>query len=281
MEWSLPILSDSNLQVSLDVGERLFVVGPNGSGKSAFLQFLVSHTPPGTVRRISAHRQTWLESGSVNFTPHSRRQFEQNVHSWDRSHESRWKEIAPSERQNAAIFDLIAKENARAREIARLVEFGGEGEARLAASKKASPFRQVNELLGLGNLEVALENSNDEEILAQHGTDGDKYSIAQMSDGERNAAIISATALTVDPGTLLLIDEPERHLHRSIIEPFLSALFEQRSDCMFVVSTHEVALPVANQMRTCSFSGVAGGLELTSHLGMPSCLPEAMVCLMT
>ena len=49
--------------------------------------------------------------------------------------------------------------------------------------------------------------------------------MAQMSDGERAAAIIAATVLVADPGTLFLIDEPERHLHRSIIEPFLSALF--------------------------------------------------------
>ena len=55
-----------------------------------------------------------------------------------------------------------------------------------------------------------------------------------------------AVVLTVEPGTVLLIDEPERHLHRSIIEPFLSALLECRDDCAFVVSTHEIALPVAN-----------------------------------
>ena len=70
--------------------------------------------------------------------------------------------------------------------------------------------------------------------------------MAQMSDGERNAAIIAATVLTVESGTVLLIDEPERHLHRAIIEPFLSALFARRADCAFVVSTHEIALPVAN-----------------------------------
>ena len=72
------------------------------------------------------------------------------------------------------------------------------------------------------------------------------YSIAQMSDGERNAAIIGATVLTVEPGTVLLIDEPERHLHRSIIVPFLAAVFANRQDCTFVISTHELALPASN-----------------------------------
>ena len=93
---------------------------------------------------------------------------------------------------------------------------------------------------------VSLENVEGEEIRAKHGSDGATFSMAQMSDGERNAAIIAATVLTVEPGTVLLIDEPERHLHRAIIEPFLSALFARRTDCAFVVSTHEIALPVAN-----------------------------------
>ena len=64
--------------------------------------------------------------------------------------------------------------------------------------------------------------------------------------GERNAAIIGATVLTVEAGTVLLIDEPERHLHRSIIVPFLAAVFAKREDCAFVISTHELALPAAN-----------------------------------
>ena len=82
-----------------------------------------------------------------------------------------------------------------------------------------------------------------------------------MSDGERNAAIIAAHVITAEPGTVLLIDEPERHLHRSIIQPFLSALFAlRREDCAFIIATHEIALPVANpdaqvlMLRSCQWS---------------------------
>ena len=59
--------------------------------------------------------------------------------------------------------------------------------------------------------------------------------------------IIAAHVITADPGIVFLIDEPERHLHRSIIQPFLSALFNLRKDdCAFVIATHEIALPVEN-----------------------------------
>ena len=75
------------------------------------------------------------------------------------------------------------------------------------------------------------------------------------------AVLMAANVLTVEPGTILLIDEPERHLHRSIIEPFLSALFAKRQDCAFVISTHEIALPIANPaasvliLRSCAWNG--------------------------
>ena len=110
-------------------------------------------------------------------------------------------------------------------------------------------------------LAVTIDNSDDKEILARHRDGKAPFSIAQMSDGERNAAIIAATVLTVDSGTVLLIDEPERHLHRSIIEPFLSALFARRMDCPFIISTHEIALPIADpkarvlMVRSCKWKG--------------------------
>ena len=67
--------------------------------------------------------------------------------------------------------------------------------------------------------------------------------------------------LTVSAGTLLLIDEPERHLHRSIVSPLLSLLLKERPDCAFVVSTHEPLLPVDNPgskvllTRACVYDG--------------------------
>ena len=144
------------------------------------------------------------------------------------------------------MFDLVADENKRARSIAHHIDDRNPKDARRVSSESASPFAQINELLTLGTLTVSLENSKGEEILAQHGNGGGSFSIEKMSDGERSAAIMAANVVTAKPATVFLIDEPERHLHRAIIEPFLSALFNQRKDCSFVVSTHEIALPVAN-----------------------------------
>ena len=46
--------------------------------------------------------------------------------------------------------------------------------------------------------------------------------MAQMSDGERSAVLLAAEVLTAQSGSLLLIDEPERHLHRSTSARYLA-----------------------------------------------------------
>ncbi len=48
-----------------------------------------------------------------------------------------------------------------------------------------------------------------------------------------------------------MVDEPERHLHRSIVSPLLSTLLTQRGDCAFVVSTHDISLPIDQKKASC------------------------------
>lgn len=115
-------------------------------------------------------------------------------------------------------------------------------------------------MLRLANLDITVSVEANDEIMATRN-DSKPYSIAKLSDGERNAILIAANVLTVSPATLLLIDEPERHLHRSIVSPLLSLLLKERPDCAFVVSTHEPLLPVDNPgskvllTRACVYEG--------------------------
>lgn len=261
MELAIPRTSGGTLTISIEVGQQLYVVGANGTGKSALVQHWVTSIGSPHAKRIAAHRQTWFESGNLDFTARSRRDFEGSVKDWDKRVEARWMERSPAQRQSAVLFDLVAKDNTRYRTIGQYIDNNSPDEATAFASKSESLFKQLNDLLRLGTLTVSLRNSNDEEIQAQHTKNGLSFSIAQMSDGERSAAIMAANVLTVEPGTILLIDEPERHLHRSIIEPFLSALFAKRQDCAFMISTHEIALPIANPaanvviLRSCLWNG--------------------------
>lgn len=261
MELSIPRLSDNPLYIPVEAGEQIFIVGANGSGKSALIQHFVTSPGISQFRRIAAHRQTWFHSGNLDYTARRRKEFETNSRSWDSQIDARWIDHGPEEKQSAVLYDLVSKDNTRYRIIGQHIDEKNLDEAVEFATMSAPLFKQLNDLLELGTLTVSLKNSNDEEILAQHRDSHLSFSIAQMSDGERAAVIMAANVLTVEPGTILLIDEPERHLHRSIIEPFLSALFAQREDCAIVISTHEIALPMTNPnarillLRSCSWQG--------------------------
>ena len=258
---NIPIIDSDSLDIPIEVGNRLFVLGPNGSGKSALIQHAVTSLGAQNVRRISAHRQTWMESGAISVTPLSRRRFGESHNRQERNPEYRWRERDSVAQLSAVMFDLVAKDNDQARRIAEKAHAKDYTGMKRIINREPGVFSQINELLDLASLGVRIENSEGENLLARrNGADG-RYDIAQMSDGERNAVILAANVLTVKPGTVLLIDEPERHLHRSIIEPLLSALFAQREDCMFIVSTHEVALPMADPeasvlvVRSCRWAG--------------------------
>ncbi|MGI8500268.1 MAG: AAA family ATPase [Hassallia sp.] len=184
---------------------------------------------------------------------------EANIRGGDTSLESRWKDDYAQYRTSIAIYDLIDAENVRARSIADAVD-DNNIELAKTLSKKDAPIKLINELLRLSNIPIEISVSESDQVVASK-SGSTPYSIAELSDGERNALLIAANVLTVKNGTLVLIDEPERHLHRSIISPLLTLLFSRRHDCAFIVSTHDVMLPLDNPgartllIRGCTYAG--------------------------
>ena len=276
-------ISDEAINLKLEPGKLLFIVGPNGSGKSALIhQFVRTYSNDKRVRWIAAHRQTWLESGATNLTTRSRQEYEESRSSYASRQDARWRDIHPTQHLSAVLYDLGAKENAGNRSIVRLMRKEAISEARAMLAETPSPFDLINQLLGRGCLNVDLEYLEDGSIVAKR-EEGATYDIAQMSDGERSAMIIAAQVITAEPGSVFLIDEPERHLHRSIIVPLLSALFAlRREDCAFVISTHEVALPVANSdapvvmLQSCEWHGAECERWDAELLRSRSLLPEEL-----
>ena len=285
MDWIIPTTGGQDATVTLSTGEPLFIVGPNGSGKSALLQHFISSHQDAGFERIAAYRQTSLDSGSLDLTPARRRDLDATIANYSRQPESLWRDgshyYGRGIDHSKILFDLVAKETQRALTITRRLDEGKLKRARKLSRKSKSVIGELNELLRLGTLEVVISISEDQtEILASKEDIIEPYSISQMSDGERNAVLMAAQVLTADARTILLIDEPERHLHRSIIEPFLAALFEQRNDCKFIVATHETSLPVTfsnSQVivtRSCHWSNNAPSAWEIDVLEKDSDLPE-------
>jgi len=267
--WQIPPLEGNGDPIEIELGDgvAVFVVGANGSGKSALITHLSKATSALNVVRIAAHRQSWLQSSSVDLTPKSRKDIQQRIKNIDRQDDSRWKDDFAQPRSQVALFDLANAQNRVSREVLEMLKADAVEDAKTAA-KLPSPLEAMNDILAVSSLSVQLSINQDGDFLTSH--DGvTNFSITLLSDGERNAVMLAAQVLTAEPDTLFLIDEPERHLHRAIIEPMLSALFEKRKDCCFVVATHEPELPNSNSeakvviVRGCSWNGsVASGWDV-------------------
>lgn len=238
-----PTSTPTSQPISLDKGDFIFVLGANGTGKSSLmLRFFTPNRQ--RARRIVSHRQNWFEEGGLNMTARDRTNTGNQIQNQDGHPQSRWKDSYAGQRANIAIYDLIDAENVRARKIADAADKRNMTEVTRLASEM-SPMNKINRLLRLSNLSIELSIEEGQKLYASRNG-GKKYDVAELSDGERNALLIASNVLTAPEGTLFLIDEPERHLHRSIVSPLLSLLFKERTDCAFVVSTHDVMLAIDN-----------------------------------
>ena len=246
-------------EFQLAPGEILYILGANGTGKSALVHRMNSDHRTKS-RWIPPHRRTWLQSGGSNLTAAQKEQQETNLQNLATQPTARWMDHNPEVRVNMAIFDLIQMQSQSNQKIVDAFRAGDEELGRKLIKQNKDPLVTLSNLLINASLPFEFSVDRNATILAtKFGTE--PYSAAEMSDGERNALLLTAEVLTVQPGTLILIDEPELHLHRSIVSPLLNGLFSMRQDCMFVISTHELALPLDNPasktllVRSCTYQG--------------------------
>jgi len=242
VNFSIPT-SSGPVQVSLPTGKPLIIVGQNGTGKSALVHYIngqCRYSAAGKIVYLPGSRPSYFDSDSLSMTPNSRSQFETNRAGWDASPDTRIRPISGTSRNERAIYDLQSAEVQYRVEAAKEIEIEGAGSAAIARlQSKSSPLDRVNRLLEQANLPVRMV-VEDAEIRSVR--DGTIYSISKMSDGERTALIFIAEVIAAKPDSIFLIDEPELHLHRSIVVPLLAALVSERPDCTTIVSTHELAL---------------------------------------
>ncbi len=257
-KFAIQTSNNGTINIPMTEGKALFVLGANGVGKSTLMHKLFEQNFNHT-KRILAHRQTWFHSNAMDMTASSKKQTETNMKNNDHQVYSRWKDDYSGARSSISIFDLINSENVRARNIAGAVDKDDMTFAKKLSNAQA-PLQAINELLAISNIPVVITLGKDEQLFASKNG-SEPYSIAELSDGERNALLICSDVLTTDPNHLIILDEPERHLHRSIISPLLSSLFQKRKDCVFVISTHDVFLPIDHSeasvllLRSCQWSG--------------------------
>lgn len=77
-----------------------------------------------------------------------------------------------------------------------------------------------------------------DDILVNATGSSESYKSSEMSDGERAIFYMIGQTLAAATESLLIIDEPELHVHRSIMSKLWDELESARPDCGFVFITH-------------------------------------------
>ncbi len=216
------------------------VLGPNGSGKTKLAQNIAASNK---VTAISAQRRTWLDD---NLPVQEERQLWSHV----QGQQSQWQSRSwhPTEEINHVMSTLVQEhtnaltkrnEEARAANVAlpplndgRLIRLQDLW-SRLFPQRKLEIggfFPKVRRLDGEGNAEVT-------------------YSPREMSDGERTILYMAARVLTAEH-PLILVDEPELHMHSRLAVLFWSEAEKLRSECRFVYITHDLHFALSRRRAT-------------------------------
>lgn len=67
-----------------------------------------------------------------------------------------------------------------------------------------------------------------------------KYNGSELSDGERVIFYLIGEALCAPKNALIIFDEPEMHIHKSLIKKLFDLIEKEREDCAFIYLTHDI-----------------------------------------
>jgi len=72
------------------------------------------------------------------------------------------------------------------------------------------------------------------------GKKANKYNATEMSDGERVIFYLIGEVICSPENSIVIIDEPEMHIHKSLVKKLFDLIENQRQDCSFIYLTHDI-----------------------------------------
>lgn len=109
----------------------------------------------------------------------------------------------------------------------------------------------------------------------------ERYHGKEMSDGERVILYMIVQSLSVKSNSLIIIDEPELHIHKAILNKLWDKLEESRQDCVFMYITHDLDFAVSRNVDEVLWVKSFNGKETWEYEFLPlndySDLPESLL----
>jgi ABC-type lipoprotein export system ATPase subunit len=82
------------------------------------------------------------------------------------------------------------------------------------------------------------------------GKPQNNYNATEMSDGERVIFYLVGEVVCAQENSIIIIDEPEMHIHKSLIKTLFDLIEIERPDCCFVYLTHDIDFAFSRQTAT-------------------------------
>lgn len=227
--------------IEIDLGTSAIFVGANGAGKTRLAVFIEDAVGEG-AHRISAHRALTLDPR----VPKIRGIEALNKLRFGWEHEdatvhyragNRWGNSKPAVAmlndfdgllqalfadQSVITLDTHTKYRSGTLMGATSTKF----ETLTNIWQRVLPHRRL--IISGDDIQVATTDSEN------------RYSASDMSDGERAIFYLIAQALVAADSSLLIVDEPELHVHPSIMSSLWDEIETARKDCAFLFITHDL-----------------------------------------
>jgi ABC-type branched-subunit amino acid transport system ATPase component len=238
--FNVPDLTQVTIAFKLEPGTSTFFVGANGSGKTRLAAQAESQWG-AQAHRISAHRSLSLNPSVAKISEKNARaglRFgstnDDEINGPINRAGNRWKRKAETSLLNDFDFlvqTLFANQSNVALQTHNAAHAGALDQPELTR------FQQLiaiwDRILPHRTLQVT---GDDVKAVA----DGESYSAADMSDGERAVFYMLGQVLVAEPNSVLIFDEPELHVHRAILSRLWDEVEVARPDCAFLVITHDL-----------------------------------------
>nr|WP_238939137.1 ATP-binding cassette domain-containing protein [Pseudomonas fragi] len=259
------LVSGGEISLELEVGGVFYILGANGAGKSTLL-YEWAKTSEGNIL-IAGNREVIFGSAAVSISAAEAKQYngymENDIQYSNSARHSRSNHNNEMRLKNI-IFAMRSVGDYHNDQYRKADQQGNMAEKSMWHD--TMPLTMVNSALKSASFRFSLSWSYESELMVEKEGVSAPYGIDQMSDGERAALILAATVILAKKNSTVLLDEPERHLHRSISVPLISALRGMRSDLSWVIATHDISLPKedyeSRKLIVYEYSGVAWEAEL-------------------
>lgn len=217
----------------------IVILGPNGSGKTQLAQKIAQINQ---VSAISAQRRTWVEE---SLPVQQEQQLRNNIkNQLDQWRQNSWQ---PTQEIDYVLSTLIQEHTSI---------LSKKNEEAIDSGKPLDPVKDTKLIL-LQSVWSRLFPKRKLEIGGFFPTvkrldiaaDTPPYQLRQMSDGERTVLYMAARVLTADY-PVILVDEPELHMHSLLSIQFWDEAEKLRSNCRFIYVTHDLNFTLSRRRAT-------------------------------